>query len=101
MIYEILIEFSMVIIFFYYLYKKINKLKNSWVPMNTHGYLNNYIIGTHEGTERARVSYLSNGAGTNIILSVPIHIPRLYPLIVLLKNNILHSLSLPLKRAVH
>jgi len=28
------------------------------------------IVGTHEGTGRARVSYLSNGAGTGIILSV-------------------------------
>jgi len=27
--------------------------------------------GTHEGTGRAHVSYLSNGFGTGIILSVP------------------------------
>jgi len=29
------------------------------------------IVGTHEDTGRACVSYLSNEAGTNIILSVP------------------------------
>ena len=29
------------------------------------------IVSTHEGVERARVSYLSNGAGTSIKLSVP------------------------------
>ena len=28
------------------------------------------IVGTHEDTGRARVSYLSNGAGTGIILFV-------------------------------
>jgi len=30
-----------------------------------------YIVDTHEGTGQAQVSYLSNGAGTDIILSVP------------------------------
>ena len=29
------------------------------------------IVGTHEGTGRARVSYLSKEGGTGIILSVP------------------------------
>jgi len=29
------------------------------------------IVGTYEGTGRARVSYLSNGEGMSIILSVP------------------------------
>ena len=47
------------------MYQKINKFKNSWVPMNTHGYFN-----TH-GTARTRVWYLSNGTDTGFILSVP------------------------------
>jgi len=43
--------------------------------MGTHGYLNTrglpveLAVGTHMGTRRARVSYLSNGAETCIILS--------------------------------
>jgi len=44
--------------------------------MNTHGYFNTRVVGTHEGTWRTQVWYLSNGAGTGIILSVPIDIPN-------------------------
>ena len=39
--------------------------------MDTSIHTGTCIVGTHEGTERARVPYLSNGAGTGIILSVP------------------------------
>ena len=45
--------------------------------MNTHGYFNTCVVGTHEGTGRTQVWYLSNGAGTGIILSVPIDIPTM------------------------
>lgn len=38
--------------------------------MGTHEYAATRIIDTHEGTRRTQISYLSNGAGTSIILSV-------------------------------
>jgi len=53
------------------LYQKINKIKNPWVPMDTSIPTGIRIVGTHDGTGRTRVSYLSNGAGTGIILFVP------------------------------
>jgi len=46
------------------------------IPTGTHK------VGTHEGMGKAQVSYLSNGTGTGIILSVPIDIPSLSHLII-------------------
>ena len=65
----------------YYLYKKINKFKNPWVPMNTHGYINTRGY-SHNGYPRGY------GADTGIIFIqrgrvsyypypwVPIDIPK-------------------------
>ena len=68
-----------VVFSFFFDQAKINKLKNPWVPMNTHRYLNTAgtrIMDTREGTGWAQLSYLSNGAEMGILLSVPIDTPR-------------------------
>jgi hypothetical protein len=44
--------------------------------MDTSIHADTRMVGTHEGMRRTRVSYLSNGMETGIILSVPMSIHR-------------------------
>jgi len=50
----------------------------AWVHMDSSISTGIRTVGTHEDTGRTRASYLSNGARTSIILSLPIDIPRWY-----------------------